>query len=242
MSTFYPYELRCGCGHVHTVDLVYGIHISRLPWARQQILDGTFQVFPCPGCGVPTRVTSQTVYTDFERNQYVAVEPGVSRRWPELRAMHDRIFENSFTNGPPIASEMGVRFRRRLVVGFPALREKLMIWDAGFDDLVVEAVKADLMRRLGLSPRDIVFRLGGVIPGGHLTFVRFEADRPAPIGEDGVYRGEVPAPVDVDTVLAVDYRARLEQRASITTDFPWLADDWMIDIHDGLDAVATASR
>lgn len=237
MSTFYPYGLRCDCGHVHTVDLVYGIHISRLPRARQQILDGTFQVFPCPACGARTRVTAQTVYTDFERNQYVAVEPGVERDWPQLRSMHDRIFENSFTNGPPIASEMGVRFLKRLVVGFPALREKLMIWDAGLDDLVVEAVKGDLLRSLGLSPRHVVFRLGGVIPGGHLTFVRFEAEDPPVVGEEGVHRGQLADPVDADTVLASDYRARLEERASITQDYPWLADDWMIDIRDGLAAV-----
>jgi len=237
MSTFYPYRLECTCGHVHTVELVAGIHITRLPHARQQILDGTFQVFRCPSCGVATAVTAPTIYTDFDRHQYVAVESRVRSDWASTRARHDKVFEDSFTSGPPIASEMGVKFRKRCVFGFPALREKLMIWDADLDDLVVEGVKGALTERLGIEIADSVFRLGGVLPGGHLTFLRLEPERAvaAPVG--AIDRGTVKALVDVETVLAADYRRQLEQRSGITERYPWLADDWLVDLHDGLETL-----
>lgn len=240
MSTFYPYRLECACGHARTVDLVAGIHITRLPDARRQILAGTFQVYPCPACGVRTAVTAPTIYTDFDRNQYVAVETTVRAEWPTIRARQDKVFEDSFTSGPPIATEMGLRFRKRCVFGFPALREKLTIWDAALDDLVVEAVKGDLYERLGVEPADAVFRLAAVLPGGHLTFSRFEPTAPIRPSRGATQRAVVSAAVDVETVLAEVYQRRLDQRTQIAADFPWLSDDWLVDLHDGLETLATA--
>jgi hypothetical protein len=227
--------MRCQCGHEQTVELVWGIHITRLPLARRQILDGTFQVFECESCGEATRVTGQTVYTDFDRHHYVAIEPHIGENWVSVRALHDRVFEDSFTNGPGMASEMGVKFKKRMVFGFPALREKLMIWDADLDDLVVEALKAELADRAGLDAGEALFRLSGVLPGGHLTFLRFPADDPYDCSEDDteISRTRVADPVDADTVLAAEYRRRLERRADIANEFWWLGDDWLVDFHDG---------
>src|SRR5689334_10954321 len=118
MSTFRPYLLTCPCGHEHKVELVDGIHITRLPAARRQILDGEFQRFACPACGVSTVVEKPAIYTDFERNEYVAVETRIREPWPTVRARHQRIFDDSFRSGPALAGEMGVRFRKRAVVGF----------------------------------------------------------------------------------------------------------------------------
>jgi hypothetical protein len=177
-------------------------------------------------------VTGQTVYTDFDRDQYVSVETRLRRSWTDVRAVHDRIFEESFGQGPPIASEMGVRFRKRLVFGFPALREKLMIWDAGLDDVVVESLKADLGAGMGAGPGDVLLRLEAVLSGGHLTFLVFEPDRQKPI-VNALQRGTLAPPVGAETVLASTYRERLESRAAITRSLPWLGDDWLVDLHDG---------
>jgi CpXC protein len=233
MSTFYPFALECECGRVYTVDLAYGIHITRLPNARQQILDGKFQVFECPSCGAHTAVESAVVYTDFESHHYVAVETALRPGWGVLRARLDQVFENAFTLGPPIASEMGTKFRKRCVIGFQALREKLVIWDAALDDLVVEGVKGRLMDRLGIEAGDTVFRLAGVLPGGHLTFLRYEPPPPPP-PNTRAHRSPAASPIDAETVTASEYLRQLEDRAGITADYPWLADDWVVDIYDGL--------
>ena len=136
---------------------------------------------------------------------------------------------------------MGTKFRKRCVIGFRALREQLMIWDAALDDLVIEGVKGRLMERLGITPGNVVFRLAGVLPGGHLTFLRFEPSLPAPPGA-GVHRSTATGAVDAETVLASEYVQQLEDRARIAHAYPWLADRWLVDIHDGLVVRPAVSR
>lgn len=126
------------------------------------------------------------------------------------------------------------------MIGFRGLREKLMIWDAALDDLVIEGLKGRLMERLGMTPGDGVFRLAGVLPGGHLTFLRFEPSPPAPPGAHA-HRTTPTGAVDAETVLASEYVQQLENRARIARAYPWLADKWLVDIHDGL-AVGSAFR
>ena len=224
--------LRCEGGQTSEVELAAGIPITRLPEARQQILDGTFLVFDCAGCGRATAVTAPTVYTDFERHQYVVVETPQRRPWSSLREIHTRVFEDSFTLGPPIATEMASRFSKRGVYGFPALREKLLIWDAHLDDLVVEVVKAEITACLELRPDEVSFRLRAVLPGGHLLFSLHE---PVPAAPDRApeARPVLSRPVEFETVPADAYHACRDQRHGLVDRYPWLADDWIVDFHDG---------
>ena len=231
MSTFYPCELSCvSCSHRFTVEVVRGIHITRLPRARQQIIDGTFQVFACPACDHRMVAEGPTVYTDFQRHQYVAVESSSSTTWQTAELRHQTIFFNSFDCGPAIAREMGRRFSRRVVFGLEGLREKLLLWDAGLDDFIVEAVKGDLLgARAGESE---ILRLATILAGGHLMFARFPPrPRPETLGQKLAYR--ILGPLDFVTAAASHYRERAAARAAITTDFPWLKDDWLVDISEG---------
>ena len=236
MSTFYGHDLTCpACGHVFRVELVRGIHITRLPWARAQILEGTFQAFRCPPCNEPITVSGSIVYTDFQRHHYVAVESAARVTWQAAVLRHRSAFADSFECGPPIAQEMGRRFTRRVVFGLPGLREKLLLWDAGLDDVVVEAVKGDLLAGLELGPKDALLRVAGVLEGGHITFARFEPrpppDAPGTPGAPLVTRRVTP--VDFETAPRAAYERRAEDRASIGRDYPWLQEDWFVDIGDG---------
>lgn len=127
-----------------------------------------------------------------------------------------------------------MRFKRRLVFGFAALREKLVLWDAGLDDRIVEAVKGDLLRQEGESPRDLVLRISAVLDGKHLLFGMFEAVAPPedlPAGTPWVLQR--PQPIDFVTAPAALYAARIAEPSAIARDYPWLDDDWFVDIHDG---------
>jgi hypothetical protein len=242
VSTYAIHRFTCECGLERSVEVAAGIHITRLPDARRRILERTFQVFECPSCGHMTRVEAPAVYTDFDRHEYVAVETRVRAPWPALFARHQAIFDDSFLHGPSLASDMGVRFRKRVVVGFLALREKLLTWDAALDDLVVEAVKGDLLAGLGLDPAEALLRLEVVLDGGHLMFAQFDPP-PAldPDGEGG-HRWRPVEPVDFVTAPAARYLDRLDARASIADVYPWLAADWLVDLHHGLElAGATAA-
>jgi hypothetical protein len=217
-----------------SVEIARGLHITRLPQIRERLIAGTHQLYTCASCKQATQFEASCVYTDFERNEYVAVETPHGASWQAAVARHKTIFRDNFEQGPPIAQEMGQRFKRRIVFGFAALREKLVLWDAGLDDRVVEACKGDLLREEEASPRELVLRISTVLDGGHLLFGVFE-----PIVPDKDRQPDTPwvlprpKPVDFMTAPAASYAARLADPGAITRDYPWLDDEWFVDIHDG---------
>lgn len=234
MDAYYPYELVCPvCGHASWVELASGIVIRLMPAAREQILNGTFQVFTCPACSRASAVETSAVYTDFERGHYIATESAAGLSWQAALLRHRSIFDDCFVNAPSIARELGRKIKKRMVFGFRALREKLVVWDAELDDYVVEAVKGDLIQGLAMKPAECVLRLSRVLPGGHLLFARFP-----PTARPGALQGRpltiaLPAAVDYETATAEHYRQRSQRRGEIAADYPWLPDEWLVDIHDG---------
>lgn len=207
MSTFHPRTVPCpSCDTPFEVHLLEGLHITRLPAQRQAILDGTFHVFRCPSCGDPTVVEAPAIYTDFDRHHYVAVE--VEGDWREARRRHQKAFDDAFTLGPPMAEELGRSMTCRLVFGYRALREKLLCFDHGVDDRVLEALKA---------PRGGGWRLREVLAGRHLL-----CDRRGPSGA-----------VEWHTFTADTYADALERRADAVAPYPWLAEPWFVDTAAG---------
>jgi hypothetical protein len=235
VSTFQIHPVACpSCGHRFEVEIAIGLHVARLPRIRERLVDGTFQVYPCPACGESAVYEATVVYTDFERGEYVATETPNSATWQTAVARHQTIFRDCFEAGPPLVQEMGARFKRRIVFGFRALREKLVLWDAGLDDRIVEAVKGDLLREEGESPRDVVLRIARVLDGGHLLFAAYEpVQRPEDLPADQPWVVQQPAPHDFLTAPAASYAARAAEPSAIARDYPWLSDDWFVDLHDG---------
>ncbi len=233
MSTFYPAQLPCPkCQKSYTADLVQGIHISRLPHARQQILDGTFQLFRCPHCGGEAMVEAALVYTDFDRDHYVAMEPSTYRDRPGALKRHMAVFNDCLVYAPPIARDLGRRLKRRLVFGLRALREKLLLWDAGMDDRVVESLKGDWLEENDLAVEEVVLRLHVILPGGHLLFAVLDPP-PALLDDEGdsLLTLALPAPRDFATIPHEKYRQRLEEAPLIPGKYPWLGEDWYVDIY-----------
>ena len=235
MSTFRFYPTKCPhCGHAFEVEIARGLHITRLPRIRERLIEGSFQVYPCPACGAKATYEATVVYTDFTRHEYVATETPRSTTWQAAIARHETVFRNCFTDGPPIAQDLGAAFKRRVVFGFRALREKLVLWDAGLDDRVVEAVKGDALADEGAHPRDVVLRIANVLDGGHLLFAMYEPAAPPPeLPADAPWVAVQPAPFDFLTAPAARYAARVAEPSSISRDYPWLGDDWFVDLHDG---------
>jgi hypothetical protein len=231
MSTWFNASLTCpSCAHEFVTEIVRGIHITRLPQCREEIMRGEFQARRCPACDRRVVIESSTVYTDFDRHHYVAVESVASATVQSAEVQHKTIFEESFNGGPPIAREMGRRFKRRLVFGYGALREKLVLWDAGFDDFVVEAVKGDLVAADGRwSPETCQLRIATVLDGGHLMFAVLP---PRPRPEPGTAVVHEVEPLDFLTAASARYQSRLVNRGRIAGDFPWLHSDWLVDLSE----------
>jgi len=212
MSTWVHREVECpGCGRVNSEAVLKGIHISNLPTVREDIVAGRFQRTTCADCGFEAQLERTSVYTDFDKGQYIAVEPPDPSDWREAVARHQQIFDRCFTMGPPIAEELGRGLRHRLVFGVAALREKVICWDAGLDDRVLESCKADWLESEGKSAGAEELRLVGVLPPGHCILRRT-------VGMELLGH---------TTLLAKDYEARLSGTGS---QHPQLLGGWVVDL------------
>ncbi len=206
--------MRCGaCDVRFDAPLADAMHITRLPEQRAAILERRFQVFTCPACSVETHVESDMVYTDFERWHYVAVVA----RAPSLAAVqeHMRVFDDTFTRGPAQAQAFGARMRKRVVFGHEALREKLVLWDAGLDDAAVEQAKRAAQSRLGLPPGEELWRVTTVLPGGHALIARLAPG----IAADGSRADRL---IGHTTITAAEITGAGSP-----------AEAWLVDAHDG---------
>ena len=226
MSTWEPHEVACAtCGHPIRAHLLKGMHITRLPEVKAAIRDGTFQVFPCPSCGTPTHIEKATIYTDFDAGHHVGVELPSETDWVEAKARHRKVYDEAFVFGPPVAAELATRTLHRVVFGLRALREKVLAWDAGLDDQLVECAKLELLQAGSRSFTEESLRLVAVLaPGDHLLFARYGSAGPASAGGSG--RPEV---VGHDLFLRERYDALLARREELRSAYWWVFDDWFVD-------------
>ncbi|TDK51052.1 CpXC domain-containing protein [Antarcticimicrobium luteum] len=151
MSLFRSTVIACpSCGADIPFEECDSVNADRRPDLREAILEGSFQSLPCPGCGETVRMEPQFNYLEVGAGLWIAVFPG--RMMPDYIAVEDAItevFETSYgARALPSAREIGAGLDVRLVFGWPALTEKLVLRAAGLDDVTVELLKLDLMRRL----------------------------------------------------------------------------------------------
>lgn len=155
MSLFKDMTIACPkCEAVNRIKAVDSVNADRRPDLRDDILAGTFQVFPCESCEEPIRLEPQFNYLDVSAGLWIAAYPG--RMMPEFLEIEDSVndvFRNSYgADAMDSAQAVGVTLQKRLTFGWPAVREKLMLRAAGIPDAEAEMLKLDLMRRLPQAP------------------------------------------------------------------------------------------
>lgn len=145
MSTWFAEAVTCPSCHVdQSAKLARGVHASRAPEVREQLFARTFHRITCRACAVRFVAKRPLVYTDIDRRHWLQVALADERpRWPEFEPATVEIFEGAFV-GSPLAAGLRDGFKVRLVFGVEELREKLVIWAAGFDDAVIECAKLRL--------------------------------------------------------------------------------------------------
>jgi hypothetical protein len=155
MSIFQTLDVPCPtCGTKVSFDLVHSVNADRRPDLRQAILERSFQREACPSCQLTFRVEPEFTYINLKRGQYFAVWP-VSRRadWKALEARSVAAFEKAFGSGAsPEARALGSKLAVRMVLGWPALNEKLIAAEAGIDDRSLELAKVGVLRNLDEVP------------------------------------------------------------------------------------------
>jgi hypothetical protein len=155
MSVFVTMNARCpACNAAWEIEVVGSVNADRAPELRAAVLDGSFQAQVCDTCGMAFRLPPRFTYVDFGRHQWFVAHPtDESGRWPEHETMAQDMFETTFAdNAPPAVQAMAAGVCRRIVFGWPALREKLLCQDHGLDDLTMELFKAAMLRYLPAAP------------------------------------------------------------------------------------------
>jgi len=151
MSLFKPMNVTCpACEKLISVNAVGSVNADRRQDLRDEILANSFQNVTCSECGEAFRLEPDFNYLDAGRGQWIAAMPArLMPQHEEMEAQAQEAFDRSY--GPdtsPSAQSIGNDLQARLVFGWPALREKILIHDAKLDDGLIELLKIDVLRRL----------------------------------------------------------------------------------------------
>jgi len=168
MSLFRTVSLTCpSCGAMSEIEAVESVNADRRPDLRDEIIEGTFQVFPCGKCGEPVRLEPQFNYLEVGANLWIAAYPG--RMMPDYLDVEDSVsdvFDNSYgVHAMPAAQAIGSDLNVRLTFGWPAIREKLVLSREGISDAEIEQLKLEILRRVPDAP---------LAPGVELRFAGIE--------------------------------------------------------------------
>lgn len=167
MSLFRPASVQCpNCGTPSLFEAVGSVNADRRPDLRDAILDNSFQMILCKSCGASYRLEPEFNFLDVGRRQWIAVMP--ARKAIDFLEVEDQItdlFDDSYgARAPAAARELGKSLDVRLVFGWPAIREKLLLRAHSLDDVVAEMMKLDILRRVPSAPMEpgVDMRVAGV--------------------------------------------------------------------------------
>ncbi|WP_247661016.1 CpXC domain-containing protein [Ideonella alba] len=155
MSIFRTLTAHCSaCGGAVPVDVVLSVNADRRPDLREAILDNSFQMRRCPGCGSETRLAPQFHYLDQKRGRWIAAWPRERLGdWEAAVEESHQAFDEAFGAAAPAGAQaIGRELSWRVTFGWPALREKVLLAGSGVDDVLIEMVKLALIRAGGPAP------------------------------------------------------------------------------------------
>jgi hypothetical protein len=166
VSLFHPVNLVCPkCKAALVMQAVGSVNADRRPDLRDDILQDRFQDTTCRACGNRFRLQPEFNFLDARRGQWIAAMP--APRMPAYLEVEDdvrAVFDAAYGSGAPRAArEIGEGLTIRLTFGWPALREKILLREAGLDDVAVEILKLDMLRGMADAP---------LRPGVELRLVR----------------------------------------------------------------------
>jgi hypothetical protein len=155
MSLFKATTSSCpACNETITSELVHSVNAGRRPDLRDAIIAGTFQSVTCSKCGAVFRVQPEFNYLDVGRGLWLAAFPlEALGSWPEHERHARELFEKAYGRRAPAAAQyIGRGLKPRVTFGWAALREKIVAFDGGLDDVTLELCKLAMMRGLGQQP------------------------------------------------------------------------------------------
>jgi len=129
------------------VLVVESANVQRFPEFRNRLLARTFMRFTCVGCNEPFVIEHEMLYTDLERRQFFGVFPrGEVARYSQCERWIETTYRQAFLAESPHVIRVSLdNCVRRVVFGYEQLREKIVCFEAGLDDRLLEAVKVGIL-------------------------------------------------------------------------------------------------
>ncbi|NEK24102.1 hypothetical protein GV827_17075 [Sulfitobacter sp. JBTF-M27] len=211
MSLFTTTTIECSeCQTTSDFQAAGSVNADRRPDLRDDILNNSFQSVNCPSCDAEMRLEPLFNYLDMEFGLWLAAYP--PRQITDFRTLEKEVqalFDESYgAKATPSAQEVGADLRPRLTFGWPATREKLLLRKSGLDDVSIEMLKLDLLRRVPEAPLQagIELRVVDVAPDT-LTLVWID-----------MMTEDVSQQIEVDRALLLEIEANPEGWNPIRTD------------------------
>ena len=171
MSLFETTTIQCpACDTTTEFEAAGSVNADRRPDLRDAILDNSFQNVRCPSCGEAMRLEPVVNYLDVELGLWLAAYP--PRQIGDYLALEDQVkglFDESYgVAASDAAQTVGAGLLPRLTFGWPGTREKLLLRQHKLDDVAIELLKLDLLRRLPEAPLrpGVELRVAGVSDDG----------------------------------------------------------------------------
>lgn len=152
------------CAGHNKVVLYQSINPSEDGTLRRDVLNDKLFTYTCMHCGYQARLTYPVLYNDVKRRFMIYFIPNC-----EKTLLTDRILEREKVKIRPV--------KKRLVTSYNDFKEKIIIFEAGLNDMAVELTKLALevcvMREEKKSVREGYF---SVLEDGNIGFTFFTKD------------------------------------------------------------------
>lgn len=155
MSTFVQQTVTCpACGDQAERTVCISLNAVRAPEHATALRQGTFQHVKCRSCAQIFAMDAPMLYLDVDHGLWLSMYPRIwEKHWDRLEGETLASWKrNTQENAPPMVRQWMGNMTIRAVFGLAALREKVLLQEAGIDDRYVELLKLSIMRSSGLHP------------------------------------------------------------------------------------------
>lgn len=127
------------CGQKHEINTYPNINVGETPSLKDKVKDGSLFTWECPHCGQINLIKYQSLYHDPQGKIMVWLIPDDTVSPAEMQVIRQHLdaIKASITSDSNVLEGYSLR----LVDNVGDLIEKILIHDAGLDDVVVEMCK-----------------------------------------------------------------------------------------------------
>jgi len=135
------------CGTRQTMNVVKSANVARMPDVKRQLLEHEFMRLPCRSCECVLEIERDLLWVDFDQKlMVVCFDPADSGDIAACEADAIEVFRHAaWEHCPPVVRQLGTEISLRVVFGYDELREKVLCWEHGLDDKILEYLKLSML-------------------------------------------------------------------------------------------------